>query len=49
MTNTITQEYISVASNLVTSRGWFQVILNYYINGERQQKWRSLRIKDVPR
>lgn len=49
MTNTVTQEYITVASNLTTSRGWFQVILNYYIDGKRQQKWKSLRIKDIPR
>lgn len=47
MMNT-TQEYISVTSNLTSSRGWFQVVLNYYINGKRKQSWRSLRIKDIP-
>ena len=46
MTNT-TSEYITVTSNLITNRGWFQVILNYYINGKRQQKWKSLGIKDA--
>lgn len=47
MINTATQEYITVTSNLTTSRGWFQVILNYYINGKRKQKWRSLGLKDI--
>ena len=48
--NTLTQkqEYITVTSNLVVIRGIYQVILNYYINQERQQKWKSLKIKDIP-
>lgn len=49
MINTTTQEYITVTSNLRTERGWFQVILNYYLNGKRQQKWKSLKLKDIPR
>ena len=47
--NTNTQNYINVTSNLVVSKsGIFQVVLNYYINNKRKQKWRSLGIKDVP-
>ena len=49
MTNTTSQEYIYVTSNIFVSRGVYQLILNYYINGERHQKWKSLKIKDVPR
>lgn len=49
MIDTIPQ-YITVTSNLTTSRGWYQVILNYYDeNHKRIQKWRSLRIEDKPR
>lgn len=48
MINTTTQDYIVVTSNLTTSRGIFQVILNYYENNKRKQKWRSLGIKDIP-
>ena len=48
--NTLTQkqEYITVTSNLVVKRGIYQVILNYYINQKRQQKWKSLEIKNIP-
>ena len=50
MTNTATQEYVYVVKPvLVTSRGWFQVILNYYDeNHKRKQPWRSLNIQDKP-
>ena len=45
--NEATQEYINVTSNLITIRGIYQVVLNYYINGKRKQKWKSLKIKAV--
>lgn len=45
--NKATQEYINVTSNLVIMRGIYQVVLNYYINGKRKQKWKSLKIKAV--
>ena len=50
MTNTATQEFVYVVKPvLVTSRGWFQVILNYYDeNHKRKQPWRSLNIQDKP-
>ncbi|MBR2588660.1 MAG: phage integrase SAM-like domain-containing protein [Bacilli bacterium] len=46
--NTLTQNYITVTSSLVTVRGIFQVILSYYDNThKRKQKWKSLGIKDI--
>ena len=45
--NKATQEYINVTSNLITIRGIYQIVLNYYINGKRKQKWKSLKIKAV--
>lgn len=49
MINTTTQQ-ICVTPTLVTSRGWYHVILNYYDeNHKRKQPWRSLKIEDKPR
>ncbi len=46
MTNTTTHEHITVTSNLVVSKnGIYQVVLNYYIDGKRKQKWKSTRNK----
>ena len=50
MINTVTHDFVYVVKPvLVTSRGWFQVILNYYDeNHKRKQPWRSLNIQDKP-
>jgi len=49
MINTIPQ-YITVTPNVVKSRGWFHVILNYYDeNHKRKQPWRKLGIQAKPR
>ena len=46
--NKNTKNYINVTSYLVLSRGMYQVVLTYYINGKRHHKWKSLKLKDVP-
>ena len=44
MTNTTTNNYITVTSNLIVSkRNIYQVVLNYYIDNKRKQKWKSTR------
>ena len=47
MTNTATNNYIEVTSNLIVMRGIYQVVLNFYIDGKRKQKWKSLKIKAI--
>lgn len=48
MTNTTTPNYINVTSNLVISRGWYHVVLNYRDkDNKRIQKWKSLKLKAV--
>lgn len=49
MINTAIQEYIPVTSNIVVDNGIYYVILSYYINNKRKQKWRSLKVRAVPR
>lgn len=39
---------LNVTSTLITKRGYYQVILNYYIDGVRKQKWCSLKLEDKP-
>lgn len=42
-----TENYITVSSNLVVNKGIYNVVLNYYMDGKRQQKWKSLKIKAI--
>ena len=38
-------DFIKVKSYLTEKRGWYQVLLVYYINGHRKQKWKSLKME----
>ena len=43
------KDYINVTYNLTTMRDYYQVILSYYVDGKRKQKWKSLKMKVAPR
>lgn len=48
MKNMSSQNYIEVKYNLTISKGFYQVILNYYdTNHKRKQVWKSLSIKAI--
>ena len=47
MTNTATNNYIEVTSNLIVMRGIYQVVLNLYIDEKNKKKWKSLKIKAI--